>query len=110
MYFKNDENGHVLGSVAGPRMHSTKKVSVNASATLAALLGAALPANVVGVAVYNEGTLAVRYQTTGAAADANCAGIPIGGNLPFLGSKADLDNVRLFTGSASAVSLTVYQR
>ncbi len=86
------------------------KKNVSASASLAAVIDAALPANVCGVEVVSHSDNAndIHFNPTGAAATANNSFIEPGGGRVFIGDKATLDKVRLYAAATSAVGIVVF--
>ncbi len=96
-------NGAMFPSQA--RLHHTVMKSVNAETTLAAL-GITLPAGCIGVEVHNEGSAVLRFDY--GSADANKGGISGLGSFPFWETKARLDTLKLYTGSATNVSFFIF--
>lgn len=98
---------------ARPKLHVTYKKAINATETLATIIGTALPANVCMVRVMNESGTVIRFQNN-AAADANSAGLAAVGatndsaEREFWGSKAELDLLQFYTGGANNASIEVY--
>ena len=94
--------------VMQPLLAVSKKAAVNATATYATIHSAALPANTVLLRVLNESDTTVRFNT-GAAADANAAGIPQHQWRDFWGTKDQIDAMQFYTGaSGKNVSFEVY--
>jgi hypothetical protein len=91
---------------ADARVYKTYTKTVNATATLATILGEALPAAVVAVRVRHRAATVLRYQY-GAAADANAASLIQNEVATFYGDKAWLDGLQLYTGGANSVDFEV---
>ena len=95
--------------VAQPVLAASKKSAVNASATYAGITGDDLPAGTRMLRVCNESDTTLRFNI-GAAADANCAGIPQLQVREFWGSEAELATLQFYTGSSEKnVSFEAYK-
>ena len=95
--------------VAQPVLAASKKAAVNATATYATITSATLPAGTRMLRVCNESDTTVRFNI-GAAADANCAGIPQLQVREFWGSEAELATLQFYTGaSGKNVSFEAYK-
>lgn len=88
------------------RLYKTYTKTVNATATLATILGEALPAAVVAVRVRHRAATVLRYQHN-AAADANCASLIQNEVATFYGDKAQLDRLQFYTGGANSADFEV---
>lgn len=94
-------------------IHSTtasasKTVSVNASATIATLLGITIPATTISLLIVPASGVTCYYRIDGAGTDActsSYATVPSGG-FYLTGANATLAVARLFTGSEGNVSIS----
>jgi hypothetical protein len=92
---------------AGARLYKSYTKNVNATATLATILGEALPAAVVAVKITHRAATVLRYQHN-AAADANCASLVQNETETFYGDKAQLDRLQFYTGGTNSADFSVY--
>ncbi len=94
---------------AQPALVASKKAAVNASATYATIHTAAIPTGTRLLRVLNESDTTVRFNT-GAAADANCAGILANQSRDFWGDETELGLLQFYTGAGSKdVSFECYK-
>ena len=92
---------------AGARLYKTATATVNDTATLATILGEALPAAVVAVKVTHRAATVLRYQHD-AAATSSAASLIQNESETFYGDKAQLDRLQFYTGGANAVDFAIY--
>jgi hypothetical protein len=97
------------GFRAEPFLVASKKAAVNATATYATIHSAAIPTGTVLLRVLNESDTTLRFNT-GAAADANSAGIPTNQWRDFWGDETQLGLIQFYTGSSTKnVSFECYK-
>lgn len=92
---------------AQPRMFKSYAATVNATSTLATIIGEALPANVAAVEIYVLSDTTLRVQNN-AAADADSGGIQQYDRIILYGDKTELDLIQLYTGGENLISFFVY--
>ncbi len=105
-YFGNVQDA-AIAAVAEESATYTKNISTSAS--LEAIIGAALPAKVCGVELVSHSTNTndIHWNPGGAATSAN-GFIEPGTGRVFLGDKTTLDKIRLYAAGASSASIVVY--
>ncbi|MCP4645780.1 MAG: hypothetical protein GY851_35370 [bacterium] len=83
--------------------------AVSTSTSLAALLGEALPSDIVAVTLYNsDASTVLRYQCDGNAATATAFPIPAGAYYTAAGDKRELDRIRLYAGSSITIGIVTH--
>jgi len=94
----------------GAREYEGANSTVTASASIESTFSVTFPEDVEGVLLYNSSANTVYIQFDGSAADANAFPIPTGGSYTAIGSKASLEDIRLYAASSSSLGAIVYSR
>lgn len=88
--------------------HKAYKATVTASATVAATIGEALPANAIALTFVVSGDNTLYYQCDGNAADSDSCEFPAGMVYTVYGGKTNLDNIRLYGAAGAEVGIVVH--